>query len=148
MKRTIRENICAEYSLHDMNIIGFDIQGNDIKMKTQSGIIRVSEPCMQVDGYVEFQAVDWDFCFVYIFDGIGNVGEFKGKKMMLKDFIQQYSSFSFSIIDEVYGYNQTKYWGWLTVNRNTSECIIEIYHAKDMVFVGKTLYENGTCGIS
>ena len=57
MKRTIRENICAEYSLHDMNIIGFDIQGNDIKMKTQSGIIRVSEPCMQVDGYVEFQAV-------------------------------------------------------------------------------------------
>ena len=140
MKEIIRENICTEYGLHDMNVIGFDIHDNDITMKTQSGMIKVSEPCLQVDGHVIFQDVDWDFCFVYLFDGTGNIGAFTGEKMMLKDFLQEYSSFGFSIIDEVYGYNQTKYWGWLTANRKTRECIIEIYHAGDMLFVDETEY--------
>ena len=138
MRDKIRGNIHSPYSLHDMNVIGFDIHGNDMIMKTQSGMIKVSEPCLQVDGHVEFQDVDWDFCFVYIFDGAGKLGEFKGKKMMFRDFVQQYPSFGFSIMDEVYGYNQTKYWGWLTANRCTNECIIEIYHAGDMIFVDET----------
>lgn len=141
MRENIRENIHTAYSLHDMNVIGFDVHGNDVIMKTQSGMVKVSEPCLQVDGHVEFQDVDWDFCFVYIFDGVGNIGEFKGQKMMFRDFIKKYPSFGFSIIDEVYGYNQTKYWGWLTANRNTNECIIEIYHAGDMVFVDETEFE-------
>lgn len=73
MKRTIRENIKAPYSLHDMNIMEFDVRENDLIMKTQSGMVKVAEPCEQV-------------------------------------------------------YNQNKYWGYLTSNRKTQECIIEIYH--------------------
>lgn len=138
MRETIRENIYTAYSLHDMNVIEFEVRGNDIIMRTQSGMVKVSEPCLQVDGHVEFQEVDWDFCFVYLFDITRNEGAFKGEKMMLKDFMQKYQSFGFSIIDEVYGYNQTKYWGWLTANRETVECIIEIYHAGDMLFVDET----------
>lgn len=138
MKEIIRENICTEYSLHDMNVIAFDIHEKDIIMKMQSGMIKVSALCSQVDGHVEFRDVDLDFCFVSIFDGIGSIGEFKGKKMMFEDFVQQYPMFTFSIIDEMYGYNQTKYWGWLTVNRDMQECIIEIYHTGDMVFVDET----------
>ncbi len=141
MKETIRENIRAEYSLHDMNVINFDVCDNDIIMRTQSGMIKVSEPCLQVDGHVVFHDVDWDFCFVYLFDGIGNVGKFNGEKMMLKDFIEKYKTFGFSIIDEVYGYNQTKYWGWITANRKTQECIIEIYHLGDMVFIDETEFK-------
>lgn len=138
MVEHIRENIHTAYSLHDMNVTGFEVHDNDIIMRTQSGMVKVSEPCLQVDGHVEFQGVDWDFCFVYLLDIIGNEGAFRGEKMMLKDFIQKYQCFGFSIIDEVYGYNRTKYWGWLTANRETVECIIEIYHAGDMIFVDET----------
>lgn len=135
MKRVIREDIKAAYSLHDMNVVEFDIRGNDMMMKTQSGIIRVTEPSEQVDGYVEFHDIDWDFCYVYLLDHNGNVGSFTGEKMMLRDFIEQYPSFGFCVMDEVYGYNQTKYMGYLTAKRKTKECIVEIYHLGDMVFV-------------
>lgn len=138
MRERIRENIHTAYSLHDMSIIGFEVQGNDIIMRMQSGMVKVSAPCVQVDGHVEFQDVDWDFCFVYVFDDVGNMGAFKGEKMMLKDFLYQYPTFGFSVIDEVYGYNQTKYWGWLTTDGKMCECIIEIYHAGDMIFVDET----------
>lgn len=135
MKRTIRNNIIVDYSLHDMNVVEFDINGNDITMKTQSGIYRATGIVEQVDGFVEFHDVDWDFCHVYLLDSTGNEGPFTGEKMSLKDFIEQYKNFCFSIIDEVYGYNQTKYWGFLSTNRSVKECIIEIYHLGDMVFV-------------
>ena len=38
-------------------------------------------------------------------------------------------------MDETYGYNMTKYNGYLTANRQFCECVIEIYHEGDMVFV-------------
>ena len=38
-------------------------------------------------------------------------------------------------IIETYGYNMTKYNGYLTSNRQFCECVIEIYHEGDMVFV-------------
>lgn len=41
MKENIRENIHTAYSLHDMNVISFDICDNDIIMKTQSGMITI-----------------------------------------------------------------------------------------------------------
>ena len=55
--------------------------------------------------------------------------------MMLKEFIERYPLFGFSVSDEVYGYNQTKYIGYLTAKRKTWEFIVEIYHLGDMVFV-------------
>ena len=38
-------------------------------------------------------------------------------------------------MDETYGYNMTKYCGYLLSNRQHCECVIEIYHEGDMVFV-------------
>ena len=135
MKRVIRENIIAPYSLHDMNVMEFEVHENNMVMKTQSGIIRTEGLSVQVDGYVEFHDVDWDFCYIYLLEHNGNVGRFCGEKMMLRDFIAQYPMFGFSIMDEVYGYNQTKYMGYLTAKRKTWECIVEIYHLGDMIFV-------------
>ena len=40
VKRTIRDNINAPYTLHDMSVCEFEILDNDIVMKTQSGIVR------------------------------------------------------------------------------------------------------------
>ena len=87
MKRTIRNNINTAYSLHDMNVIAFEIIDNDIIMRTQSGMVKTTPPLGQPDGYV---------------------GTFEGEKMFLKDFIERYKQFGFSIMDETYGYNMTK----------------------------------------
>ncbi len=135
MKTTIRKNINPTHTLHDMNVISFEISDNDIVMKTQSGIVETTSPCRQLDGYVEFHDVKWDFCYVYMLGVTGNIGTFTGEKMFLKDFIEKYKQFGFSVMDETYGYNMTKYSGYLLANRGHCECLIEIYHEGDMVFV-------------
>lgn len=135
MKRTVRENINTAYSLHDMNVITFDINGNNIVMRTQSGMQKIGTPSSQPDGYVEFFDVQWDFSYVYLLDFTGNIGTFTGEKMFLRDFIEQVKPFGFSVMDETYGYNTTKYSGFLIFNRRHYECFIEIYHEGDMVFV-------------
>ena len=135
MKRTIRENIHVPYSLHDMNVMAFDVEGDTIFMRTQSGLCRTTEPYGQPDGYVEFHRVDWDFCYVYIMDILANEGCFQGEKMFLKDFIAKCDCFGFSVIDETFGYNSTQMSGWLSHGETLKECIIEIYHLGDMVYV-------------
>ena len=35
------------------------------------------------------------------------------------------------------GYNMTKYCGYLLANRQHCECVVEIYHEGDMVFVSE-----------
>ena len=135
MKRTVRDTVHAPYTLHDRNVIAFEVSGNDIMMKIESGIVETTPPYRQLDGYVTFHQVQWDFSYVYLLGVTGNVGTFTGEKLFLKDFITRYQQFGFSIIDETYGYNMTKYSGYLLSNRQHCECVIEIYHEGDMVFV-------------
>lgn len=135
MKRITRNNINSPYTLHDMNVIAFEVTDNDIVMRTQSGIVETVAPYGQPNGYVEFHNVQWDFSFVYLLGVTGNIGTFTGEKMFFKDFISNVSSFGFSVMDETYGYNMTKYNGFLLYNRQHCECVIEIYHEGDMVFV-------------
>ena len=137
MKRSIRENINAAFTLHDMNVIVLEGIDHKIVMRTQSGIVETTSPYRQLDGYIEFHNVKWDFSYVYLLDVTGNVGEFTGEKMFLKDFIERYKQFGFSIMDETYGYNMTKYYGYLLSNRQHCECIVEIYHEGEMVFVSE-----------
>ncbi len=135
MKRTVRNNINAAYSLHDMNIFTFEVAGNDIIMRTQSGMVETTPPYRQLDGCVEFHNVQWDFCYVYLLGVTGNTGTFSGEKLMFRDFLKRFRQFGFSVMDETYGYNMTKYSGFLLSNRQHYECIIEIYHEGDMIFV-------------
>ena len=135
MKKVIRDNINTPYSLHDMNVIAFEIEGDTVVMKTQSGMIATDGLGRQVDGFVEFHDVRWDFSYVYLLGVTGNIGSFTGEKLFFKDFIERYKQFGFSVMDETYGYNMTKYNGYLLSNRQHHECIIEIYHEGDMIFV-------------
>ncbi len=137
MKRTVRETVHTAFSLHDMNVFAFEVTDNDIVMRTQSGMVETTAPYRQVDGYVEFHNVQWDFSFVYLLGVTGNVGTFTGEKMFLKEFLDRYKQFGFSIMDETYGYNMTKYNGYLLSNHQHYECVVEIYHEGDMVFVSE-----------
>ena len=135
MKRVCRDNIIAPYSLHDMNICAIEREGDKLIIKTQSGIIKTEGLSGQISGHVELNGVDFDFCHVWLMSTRLGYGEFSGRSMNLLDFLTEFPQIGFSVVDEVYGYNQTKYWGYLTVNRNTWECIVEFYHLGDMYFV-------------
>ena len=137
MRKIIRENINAAFSLHDMNVIAFDVSGNDIIMRTQSGMVETTPPYRQLDGFVEFHNVQWGFSYVYLLSVDGNTGKFQGEKMFFRDFLERYKSFGFSIMDENYGYNRTQYTGFLQSRRQFCECMIEIYHEGDMIFVAE-----------
>lgn len=132
---TIRKNNPNPYRLHDVNITDLIVDFNTIKMYISPGMFEVEEPYDIVEGYIEFNWVEWDFSYVYILDFAANEGNFTGEKMFLKDFITKYPEFTFEICDETYGFNQAKYSGYLIENEERKECIIEIYHAKDMVYV-------------
>ena len=141
MIRTIFDKINPPYSLHDMNVTAFEVDGNTITMRTQSCIIKTANLSTQVDGYVEFHDVDFDCCYAYIYNGFyGNVGSFSGEKLFLKDFINDFENAGFSIMDENYGYNRVCYTGFLSKGGTMGECTIEIYHKGDMVFVDETEY--------
>lgn len=135
MKRTIRENIHTPYSLHDMNIIALDAEENKLTLRTQSGMVQAFPPYGQPDGYVEFHGVWWEFCHVYLLGRTGNERKFSGEKMLLTDFISRYKRFGFSVMEETFGCNRTKYSGYLSADREHRECMIEIYHEGDMVYV-------------
>ncbi|MBR6708405.1 MAG: hypothetical protein IKL84_01865 [Clostridia bacterium] len=135
MKRTVRDNIHTAYSLHDANVTDFAAMDHTLVLHTQSGMTKVSPSPQQTNGHVEFHAVQWDFSYAYLLAFSGNTGKFTGEKLFLRDFIVRYKSFPFSIVDETYGYNKTKYSGYLLINRQFRECMIEIYHEGDMVFL-------------
>ena len=135
MKRTVRENIHSAFTLHDRNVIAFEVRENDLVMRTQSGILETTPPYRLLDGFVEFHDVQWDFSYAYLLGVTGNAGTFTGEKMWLRDFLDRYAQFGFSVMDETYGFNMTKYSGYLLSNRQHCECVIEIYHEGDMVFV-------------
>jgi len=123
------------YSLHDMHIIGIDADGDILTLHFQYGFVETTPPWRQVDGSIRFLGVDWDFCYVYRFSTTGNEGRFTGEKQFLHKFVENFHNSGFSVIDETYGFNQSKLAGYLLQSGETQECIIEIYHTGDMQYL-------------
>ncbi len=129
MKKTKFYNPDVPYSLHDMNVIAFEINGDHLLMRTQSGMVRTAPHWNQVDGHLEFLDVSWKYCYAYVCEGFyGNIGSFSGKKMYLKDFIDEFQNASISITDEYYGHHRAVYTGYLSKGNTLGECTLEIYH--------------------
>lgn len=134
MIKTVRDNINLPYSLHDMSVSGFKFENDMLIIYFENGFVKVGEPCVQVDGYIEFNGVDLDFCFAYILDICSDSGKFTGEKLSLSDFILKYRDMNFEICDETYGFNQSKFSGYLSVEDTLKECVLEIYHTGDMIY--------------
>lgn len=136
MKRTTRENITGlPYSLHDMRVTEMQINEDELTLKFADGFERIGKACTRVDGELCFHKVDWDFCFAYVLDFASNAGSFTGRKQFLQDFALENSKLDFEIVDETYGYNSSKFAGYLSVGSELKECNIEIYHLGAMEYV-------------
>ena len=140
MARVIRQNIHTAYSLHDMGITAFEREGERLVVRCSTGMVKVGHSARQVEGHLEFEDVQWDFSYVYLLDHVGNTGKFSGEKMFLLDFLDRYDNFVFTVMDESYGFNSTKYTGHLSAAELFCECMAEICHEGDMIFVDETDY--------
>ncbi len=139
MKKTAVEKFRPPYSLHDMSVIAFETEGNDIILRTDSGIVQVTPSHAQHDGYVEFHGVRWEYSYALFLRHTADMGVFTGEMHYLKEFVANFRNANFSVMDTTYCGDITKLSGFLSVGDDIVECIIEIYHEGDMVFVDEEI---------
>ena len=136
----IRHNILTAYSLHDLAVTAMEPTEDCLTLHTQSGMLKIGQPCRLVEEYVEFDGVQWDFSHVYLMDHVGNTGAFTREKMLLRDFVERYQDFVFTVMDETYGFNMTRYSGTFAAGEKFLDLVVEISHEGNMVFVETTEY--------
>lgn len=141
MRETYWQPRRVPYSLHDMSVTALEISGEDLILRTDSGLVKTGAPCRQLEGHVRFPEVRWDRSFAYLMDGTGNVGPFTGEKLLLKDFIARFAPMGFSVMDESYNLDSARYSGFLTSRRQFWNCVLEIEYRGVAVFVDETEYE-------
>ncbi len=137
MKTTVRKNITdLPYSLHDAVVTSVEIKDDSVTLRFAEGFFEPSEgDCRRIDGYIEIDGTDFDFCNAYVLNCAKNKGRFKGQKISLAAFAKKYRVLRFEIISETYGYNKSTFAGILWVKNKLKECILELYHAGDMRYV-------------
>src|SRR5690625_3492292 len=137
MKTEYKHNTPVPYSLHDMRVKRITLQKETIKLEFEYGYVKLVEPFDQVDGSITIEGVDFDSANVLMQSKWGEYGSFQGEKLRLSEFLKKYDWSSFEIVDELYGYNQLLYSGYLSV-KGTDDLIemdISIY------FTGNIIYE-------
>lgn len=139
MKETIRRNIVdLPYSLHDSRVNKIRIEDEGIVMHFSKGFFKpMNNGCLSVKGnaVISINGLDLDFCYAYLINTMGGCGKFTGEKFSLVEFINRFPDIDFEIVDETYGYNQSKFSGYLYKDKEIKECIIEIYHFGDMKYI-------------
>jgi len=112
-------------------------QNELVRLKFNHGYIKTKEPYPQVNGNITIEKVDKDCACVLLLSNFGQYGVFEGKKMSLEDFIDKYDEYSFEIVDEMYGFNQVEYIGYLSFPKK--EDLIQM--SLSLYFTGDIVYE-------
>ena len=137
MRTEYKHNPPIPYSLHDMRVKKIIIQDKTIALEFEDGYVKLTEPFEQVEGNITIEGVDFDCTCVMLQSKWGNYGKFNGEKLELEHFIKRYENYSFEIVDELYGYNQVLYSGYLSIleTEDLVQMDISIY------FTGKIIYD-------
>ena len=131
------------FSLHDMRICKIEVIDETIKLHFENGFVETKEPYKQMDGQILIEGADFDFCEIQLLSKYGRLGKFRGEKMELTDFIKKYKEFSFEVVDEMYGYNQVYYSGYLSLpkKRWLREMQMSVYYTGNIIYVTESTYE-------
>lgn len=124
------------YSLHDMRICNIEVNDEHIKLCFEEGFVETKEPYRQVDGCITIEGADSDFCCIQLLSKNGRYGGFRGKKMTLAEFLDEYKEYSFEVVDELYGYNQVNYSGYLSTpgTNDLREMELSIYYTGNIIY--------------
>ena len=137
MRTEYKHNPPISYSLHDMRVKEIIIQDKTIVLEFEDGYEKITEPFEQIEGNITIEDVDFDCSCVMLQSKLGNYGKFNGEKLEIERFIKRYKNYSFEILDELYGYNQVLYSGYLSIlgSQDLVQMDISIY------FTGKIIYD-------
>ena len=132
-----KQQINMPYSLHDMIVKNITYQNGSIFFTFEHGFVSTEKPCTRTEGKITIENVDMDSACVLLLSKMGKYGKFDGMKISLNDFIERYDKYYFEIIDEMYGFNQVEYIGYLQLpnDDNSIQMSLSIY------FYGSILYE-------
>lgn len=129
------------FSMHDVYIKKIRLQQLDdfmanVTFMLPDGVYRSDEDSNPIPGSILFEQVDLDFSNVYVMKTCGvNYGKIKGRKYSLKKFVKKYKKADIEIVDETYGYNQSKFSGYLYEDETIKEIMIELYHVGGMYYL-------------
>ena len=132
-----KQHIDIPYSLHDMVVHKITCRNDSVYLDFCYGYVSTKAPCPQIDGHITIEDVVMDCACVLLLSKLGKYGDFEGTKMSLKDFIEKYSEYYFEILDELYGFNQVEYIGYLRSPQNDE--LIQM--SLSMYFTGDIVYE-------
>lgn len=135
----LKKNNNLPYSLHDMRINEIQLGETNITLIFENGYIEEKEPFRQVDGTIVIKNADYDFCSIHLLSKNGDYGEFSGRKISLEGFIKEFKQYSLEIVDELYGFNQVQYSGYLSLP-NTEDFIeysMDFYYTGDLIYLTK-----------
>ena len=124
------------FSLHDIKINDITYKNKFVYLNFFSDFLSAKEPYKQVKGKITIENVDIDSSYVLLLSRLGEFGKFDGSKMTVLEFIGQYDKCCFEIIDEMYGFNQVTYIGYLHLK---DDSLIQI--ALLMYFNGDIVYK-------
>ena len=77
MRTVCRPGHAVPYSLHDMRVSDITLSDGQLTLQFETGLIRIAEPCVQVDGRVMLTGVE--SCEVWRLSPNGEYGTFPGK---------------------------------------------------------------------
>ena len=124
------------YSLHDTRVSKIGFVGDSVVFEFENGYVSTKKPYPQVPGNITIEKVDRDFTYVVLGNEYGRYGDVCGMKLSLEEFIERYRDYLFEITDELHGYNQTEYGGYLYASENAApvEMTVYVYHFGSIVY--------------
>lgn len=123
------------FSLHDSRIKKITFKNNILTLELDKLFQYTEDEEKVYSGDVLFLDSDLDECNVLIFDQTVYEGDFSGKAIGLKEYIEEYSNVEFEILTEgYYGFNAT-YTGWIWIDgKEPVSAIMYIWNTGDMVY--------------
>lgn len=122
-----------------MRVNEIQLDEDNVTLIFENGYIETKEPFNQVDGTIIIKNIDYDFCSIHLLSKNGDYGEFIGRKIKLRDFINEFKQYSFEIVDELYGFNQIQYGGFLSLPNKDDfiEFSMDFYYTGDLIYLTK-----------
>ena len=137
MRRYEKKNLTLPVSLHDAVVTSVDPvtdpsdgSGGRLTLVFADGYFIVSENDVRRSGRatVMLSGIDYDFSHVYI------CGKTSRREISFGNLVEDTAKYPLEIIDELYGYNQSRFSGTMYAKGRWYTVEIEVYHFRETIY--------------
>lgn len=123
------------FSLHDSRIIHFQYQDHTLVMELDQIFAITQEEEKSYAASIVFTDIDINDCDILLFDQTIDEGDFTGKVISLKDYMDQFQHAEFEILTEGYHGYHTMFTGWIWCEgRDPVTGIMNLWNTGDMLY--------------